>query len=539
MSLVTPFVDPRTYRTLLFLATAIPLGSVWFAVLVAGWSITIGVAVTPLVVPALLGLALLTRVFASAESEIAKALLGIDIAAPDPLRPSRGFWARGGAMLAHPSRWREQAYLLLRFLVGVPIAAALFSLLGSALWLIASPIHYRWSDIDWGIWRVDTLGEAVLLVPVGVAGLALTIQLVRPLAALWRWSAGGLLAGSGAPRPSPAAMRIARRRVLTTHAVVVGGISALLLFIWALTTRGYFWPAWPMLSLGLLLATHAWIFWVVDRPHLWRTHGTRALTIHVGISGALGLYLIGVWAMTTHGYFWPAWVLLGLGILAGAHAAAVFGAASHEERIEELEETRAGAVNVHEAELRRIERDLHDGAQARLVALGMNLGMAEQRLHTDPAAARELLAEARDGAREALEELRDLARGIHPPVLGDRGLAAAVEGLASRSPVHVTVSANVTSRPPAPVETAAYFVVAEAVANAGKHAEATQLEIRLERTNGELVVEVVDDGKGGADSSGSGLTGLRRRVQALDGTLDVTSPAGGPTTVRARLPCAS
>jgi signal transduction histidine kinase len=124
-------------------------------------------------------------------------------------------------------------------------------------------------------------------------------------------------------------------------------------------------------------------------------------------------------------------------------------------------------------------------------------------------------------------------------VLGDRGLEAAVAGLASRSPVHVTLSANLTERPPAAVETAAYFVVAEAIANAGKHADASQLEIAIRRTGGMLVVDVVDDGRGGADPNGHGLTGLRQRVEALDGTLEVTSPPGGPTTVRARMPCGS
>jgi signal transduction histidine kinase len=133
----------------------------------------------------------------------------------------------------------------------------------------------------------------------------------------------------------------------------------------------------------------------------------------------------------------------------------------------------------------------------------MSLGLAEQKLETDPAAAGQLLAEARDGAREALEELRDLARGIHPPVLGDRGLEAALAGLAARSPVHVTLSASLADRPPAAVETAAYFVVAEALANAGKHAHATQLEIRIRRAQDVLAVEVVDDGRGGADPKGT------------------------------------
>jgi signal transduction histidine kinase len=204
-----------------------------------------------------------------------------------------------------------------------------------------------------------------------------------------------------------------------------------------------------------------------------------------------------------------------------------------------LETTRAGAVDVQETDLRRIERDLHDGAQARLVALGMNLGLAEQKLAGDPEAARGLVAEARAGVEQALRELRDLARGVHPPVLTDRGLGAAVASLAHASAVPVVVEEDVPERPPAVVETAAYFVVAEAMANAAKHAEATQITVRIVRERALLVVEVVDDGRGGADESGSGLMGLRRRVEALDGTLAVTSPSGGGTVLRAELPCAS
>jgi signal transduction histidine kinase len=207
------------------------------------------------------------------------------------------------------------------------------------------------------------------------------------------------------------------------------------------------------------------------------------------------------------------------------------------ERIETLTVTRTAAINAQEAELRRIERDLHDGAQARLVALGMTIGMAEQKMATDPEGARQLLAEARGGAHEALSELRDLARGIHPPVLQDRGLEAAVRELAVRSPLDVHVTAATDRLPPA-VESAAYFIVAEALANASKHADPSRIDVRLERNGGMLSVEVVDDGRGGADPEGAGLSGLRKRVEALDGTLRVASPVGGPTIVRADMPCA-
>jgi signal transduction histidine kinase len=165
--------------------------------------------------------------------------------------------------------------------------------------------------------------------------------------------------------------------------------------------------------------------------------------------------------------------------------------------------------------------------------------MAEQKLASDPGAAQALLAEARQGTREALEELRNLARGIHPPVLADRGLEAAISALASRTPLRVNVAVDVPGRPPRAVETAAYFVVAEALANTGKHAHAEAVDIDVHEDGGRLVVSVVDDGDGGADPGGGGLRGLVNRVQALDGSLEVTSPAGGPTTIRAVIPCGS
>jgi signal transduction histidine kinase len=311
--------------------------------------------------------------------------------------------------------------------------------------------------------------------------------------------------------------------------------------IWGLTSRGYFWPVWVVLVLGAALAIHAWVVWVREHRGFWLERRLDpAFAIHAGVWAALLLFLTCVWAVTSRGYFWPAWVLLVALLAVIPHAAALLRSrdrAALAERISTLETTRAGAVDVQEAELRRIERDLHDGAQARLVALGMSLGMAEQKLASDTDAARELLAEARAGAGEALRELRDLARGIHPPVLADRGLDAAVRALAAGSPISVTVSVTLTERPKPPVESAAYFVVAEALANAGKHANASRVDVRIIRRDGTLSVEVHDDGAGGADPAGSGLSGLRSRVEALDGILAVVSPPGGPTTVRAELPC--
>jgi signal transduction histidine kinase len=211
-----------------------------------------------------------------------------------------------------------------------------------------------------------------------------------------------------------------------------------------------------------------------------------------------------------------------------------------EERVEVLQATRAGAVDAAASELERIERDLHDGAQARLVAIAMDLGLAQQKLDEDPEQARRLMGEARDGATAALVELRDLARGIRPALLSERGLGEAVSSFAARSPVPASVTADLgEGRLPEAVESAAYFVVAEALANVAKHAGAKRATVSLVRRGDMLEVLVVDDGHGGANADGSGLRGLRARVEALDGTLGVASPAGGPTMLRAELPCAS
>jgi signal transduction histidine kinase len=238
---------------------------------------------------------------------------------------------------------------------------------------------------------------------------------------------------------------------------------------------------------------------------------------------------------------WPAWVLLGLLVGAGLHLLIEVLAPRRRhdlaERVRVLTVTRAAAVEDQETRLRRIERDLHDGAQARLVALGMTLALAEQRFGDDPAAAHRLVSEARSDARVALEELRDLARGIHPPLLTDRGLGSALEALASATPVHADLVCRLDRRPAPAVEAAAYFVAAEALANAAKHSGATTVRITVVRPDDRLLVEVVDNGSGGADPAGSGLSGLRRRVEALDGVLTVVSPAGGPTVVRAEIPC--
>ncbi|MEW1679734.1 sensor domain-containing protein [Streptomyces sp. NPDC093594] len=219
---------------------------------------------------------------------------------------------------------------------------------------------------------------------------------------------------------------------------------------------------------------------------------------------------------------------------------AVLGSGGRElaERVRVLTETRRDAVDTSAAELRRIERDLHDGAQARLVAVGMDLGTVEALIEKDPGQARELLARTRQSSAEALTELRDLVRGIHPPVLAERGLGDAVRALALRLPVATEVDVTLPGRADAPVESAAYFAVSEVLANAVKHSGADRIWVDLHHADGHLRVTVTDNGRGGAViGGGSGLAGVERRLGTFDGVLAVSSPAGGPTLVTMEIPC--
>lgn len=206
-------------------------------------------------------------------------------------------------------------------------------------------------------------------------------------------------------------------------------------------------------------------------------------------------------------------------------------------RVATLTETREAAVDSVELERRRIERDLHDGPQQRLVAIAMDLGMARARLDTDVEGARALLDKAHAASKEAITEMRQVARGIHPPVLTDRGLDAALSALAARSPVPVDVAVRLPSRPSPTVEAIAYFCVSEALTNVAKHARASRSRVDVSQYEGSLLVVVQDNGQGGADvGAGTGLVGLAGRVAAVDGRLDVHSPPGGPTSVTVRLP---
>jgi signal transduction histidine kinase len=257
--------------------------------------------------------------------------------------------------------------------------------------------------------------------------------------------------------------------------------------------------------------------WIIDTP------------IEYAVIVLLGLVIL----------FLTPWVTRGL---AHTNRAIVRGLLGRDitERMRALTASRAAAVDLAAEDRRRIERDLHDGVQQRLVSLAMDLGRAKEKLETDPDRARELVDDAHDEAKRAITEVRDLARGIHPAVLTDRGLDAALSALAARSSVPVEVRVDVAERPPASVEAAAYFVVSEALANVAKHASATRASVTVRRSDDRLTVQVQDDGVGGASLvEGSGLAGLRDRVGALDGELHLLSPQGGPTVLMVEIPCGS
>ncbi|MFJ4831104.1 sensor histidine kinase [Streptomyces sp. NPDC088747] len=321
-------------------------------------------------------------------------------------------------------------------------------------------------------------------------------------------------------------------------------------------------------------------FRMLRDPATWRDLGWLPVDMTAGfvtavLPAALLLYplegfalALGLWRILTDatgGDWWYGFVPVsgqGTALLAGALGAALLVASYHlsppllrvhflltravlgpdeaelAERVRVLTETRRDAVDSSAAELRRIERDLHDGAQARLVAMGMDLGTIEALVEKDPAKAKELLGRARRSSADALTELRDLVRGIHPPVLAERGLGDAVRALALRLPLETEVDVDLDGRPGEPVEAAAYFAVSEVLTNAVKHSGAGRVWVDVHHANGMLRVTVTDDGRGGARlDAGSGLTGVDRRLGTFDGVLAVSSPVGGPTMVTMEIPC--
>jgi signal transduction histidine kinase len=378
-----------------------------------------------------------------------------------------------------------------------------------------------------------TLGGVFAVTIVGLPVLLGLLLAARFLAYVERWRAGLLLGRIAA------SYRAADSPGFWSRIKTIGFDPASwrdLLWLLILTPIG-FGEAIVALALwgGVLWAVTLPIYWSFLNPSAQPDVGWRVDSWpHALVVGACGLV-----AMIP-----VAWIVAGLARTQALVARALLGPGKRavlEVRVDELSRTRAAAADAQTEELRRIERDLHDGAQARLVALAIDLGLAREKLDEEPEAARALLESAHTDAKAALEELRELVRGVHPAVLADRGLDGALAALAARSPVPVGLDMEPLGPRLSPaVEAAAYFVVAEGLTNVAKHSRATRASVRVSRRDGTLGIEVADDGVGGANAGrGTGITGLASRVRALDGSLSVVSPPGGPTTLRAELPCGS
>jgi signal transduction histidine kinase len=479
-----------------------------------------------------------------------------------PLRGSyrdhggEGFFQRLASTARDPQTWKDLAWLVLHSGIGFALGLAALIMVGCLAALLTMPL-WSWAVAggpDIGNWHVDTLGKALLCTAAALPLSVFGALLLRAMALGESWLARLLLDGgdedavaaaaewggaTAATAPPPALSR--PQAPLAAHAAVSVTLAAVVTGVWAAAGGGYFWPAWVWLGLAIPLGLHAGLG---EALRLERER--RALAIQVVVSAVLVGTVVVIWALAGFGTFWPVWTILAVVVGFALHGLAallwrrVFPDARERElseRVDELTRTRRGALDVQAAELRRIERDLHDGAQARLVSLSMQLGRAEADLADRPEAAA-LVRQARADAGAAIAELRDLSRGIAPPVLVDRGLPAAVEALGRRAAIPVAVAVEVERRPPPAVETAAYFVVAESLTNVAKHAPESEARVTIVLDETELRVAVSDDGPGGADSAGGGLRGLRQRVEALDGALRVQSPAGRGTTIEVAIPCA-
>ncbi|WP_432184474.1 sensor domain-containing protein [Streptomyces tendae] len=386
----------------------------------------------------------------------------------------------------------------------------------------------------------------------GTAFLALGVLLLVALAAVTAPAGAGLLLAPAALRALHALARRERERLSRRGPEIVPPDpppTRLRAALGDATTRRELNWLVRHATLGLLLGLLGFLLPLcavrdTTFPLWWRLSPGEATTTSIGVGTAHG------WpdalAATLLGVGWTA-IVLGLGPgmarLQAAPARRLLAAGPDTDlslRVAELTATRAAALDAHATELRRIERSLHDGAQNRLVSVTVLLGAARRMAARDPSGADELLERAQSAAEQALAELRSVARGILPPVLADRGLAGALSGLAADCGVPCRVEADVPERCAASVEATAYFVVAEALTNIAKHSGAARASVTVRARGGRLRLLVEDDGRGGADEDGgSGLTGIRRRVAALDGTVRLSSPPGGPTTLDVDLPCGS
>jgi signal transduction histidine kinase len=407
--------------------------------------------------------------------------------------------------------WREFGYVLL----SLPISVLLFT------WAVA----------------MVPLGAGLLVTFLGVPVLAAALAGCRGFGVLERARARGLLQLDVAD-PEPLRMR-GPGALAWMGAVLKSGASwrqllyALVLLPWAVFSFSVAVSFW---TVGWALLTYPLWFWVF--PAYAGTGGLQMYgdehhsiyldnPFEITVTALIGL----LFTLATP------WLVRALTTVDGLLVRGLLGPSSLSARVVELESDRGVVVDTAAADLRRIERDLHDGAQARLIGLAMDLGLAKEKLREDPQSAARMVEEAHGEVKTALQELRDLARGIHPAVLTDRGLDAALSAVASRCTVPVRVEVDLPARPAPAIEGIAYFTVSELLQNISKHSGARSASVDVWRSEDRLMLQVIDDGVGGADiSRGSGLAGLAGRLDAVDGVLVVDSPAGGPTRVIAELP---
>ena len=447
---------------------------------------------------------------------------------PPPAAPSPSPVVRALRAPFELQTWKDTAHLLLN----LPVGIATFTIIVTGF----------------------TLGFSLLITLIGIPILLALVYVSRWMGAFERVRAA-LFLDAEVPRPyrpdppNDTWWRIYVSRATDPATWIEMAYHLLLLPIGTITFTIVvtFWT----LGLSLILfPLFGW--WLPDGIHVfdsWLTLNVTdsPLTVQIGNLGSTVHWIIDtpieyaiIIFLGVVVLFLTPWVTRGL---AHGNRALVRGMLGRDvsERVRELTASRSAAVDLAAEDRRQIERDLHDGVQQRLVSLAMDLGRAKEKLETDPDRAKELVDEAHEEAKRAITEVRDLARGIHPAVLTDRGLDAALSALAARSPVPVDVQVSVVRRPPASVEAAAYFVVSEALANVAKHAKATKASVAVRRAEeGWLTIQIQDDGVGGVTIvEGSGLAGLRDRVGALDGELHLLSPIGGPTVLQVEIPCTS
>ncbi|MFI9060322.1 sensor histidine kinase [Streptomyces sp. NPDC053429] len=407
--------------------------------------------------------------------------------------------------------WKELGYLI----TGFPLALLYFVLTVTGL----------------------SLGAGLLVTFLGVPVLAGVLAMGRGFGRVERARVRGLLGGKvGEPAPirarKPGAFA-AVGAVLKSGSAWRHVLYPVLHFPWALfgfTLALVFWVCgWAM----LLYPLYFWVFPVfAEQPGL-VVFQNDSYVFYLDSPAAIAATAAAGLALTLA----TPWVIRALTTVDRVLVTSLLGPSRLDGRVSELESDRGAVVDTAAADLRRIERDLHDGAQARLAALAMDLGLAKEKLAEDPRSAARMVDEAHGEVKIALQELRDLARGIHPAVLTDRGLDAALSSVASRCPVPVKVAVELPERPSASVEGIAYFAVSELLRNVGKHAGARTASVDVWRSGDRLLLQVSDDGRGGADArAGTGLAGLAGRLDAVDGALAVDSPVGGGTTVTAEVP---